>query len=324
MSSAVRTLSIGRGMLYITVAATSWGTAGAAAALLYGSSGLGPMALTFWRAIGGLTLLLLTSLATGRHRTGPAAPQPRRRRITDTLVNGLGLTVFQAAYFEAVRGTGLAVATVVTLGAAPVLIAVGARLAMGERIGGAGGTAVAGALAGLTVLVLGDGSGSGEVRPAGVAWALLSAAGYACITLYTRHQGRSGRSADAFGTTVRSFAVCTVCLLPFAAAEGLWPQSAELGRTLGLMVYIAAVPTALGYALYFAGAAMVRATTASVIALIEPVSATVIAVALLGEHLTTATAAGTAVLLASVTGLALSEARLAARPRPTPAASGTH
>ncbi|KJK58995.1 DMT family transporter [Saccharothrix sp. ST-888] len=317
MSSAVRTLSTGRGMLYITVAATSWGTAGAAAALCFDGSGLGPMALTFWRALGGLVLLLIASRATGRRPLG-ATPQPHRRRVTDTLANGLGLTLFQAAYFEAVQGTGLAVATVVTLGAAPVMIAVGARLTMGERIGGAGTVAVAGALTGLAVLVLGDG-GSSEVRPAGVAWALLSAAGYACITVYTRRQGRAGRQPDAFGTTVRSFAVCTVCLLPLAAAEGLWPHAAGLGRTVALLLYIAAVPTALGYALYFAGAATVRATTASVIALIEPVSATVIAVLLLGEHLTAATVGGTTVLLASVTGLALAEARIAVRSRPAPA-----
>ncbi|MGK4580993.1 DMT family transporter [Kitasatospora sp. HPMI-4] len=318
MSSAVPTLSTGRGLLYIAFAATSWGTAGAAAALCFDGSGLGPLALTFWRSLGGLALLLLASRAT-RRRTPAAPAQPRRRRITDTLVNGLGLTLFQAAYFEAVQGTGLAVATVVTLGAAPVMIALGARVTMGERIGGTGTVAVTGALTGLAVLVLGDGGGSGEVRPAGIVWALLSAAGYACITLHTRRQGRTGRPSDAFATTVRSFAVCAVCLFPFAAAEGLWPHSAGLGRTLALLLYIAAVPTALGYALYFAGAATVRATTASVIALIEPVSATVIAVALLGEHLTAATVAGTAVLLASVTGLALAEARLAVRTRPAPA-----
>ncbi|MGE7435844.1 MULTISPECIES: DMT family transporter [Kitasatospora] len=304
-------------MLYITVAATSWGTAGAAAALCFDGSGLGPMALTFWRALGGLALLLAAAKTTGR-RLSATTPQPRRHRITDTLVNGLGLTLFQAGYFEAVQGTGLAVATVVTLGAAPVMIAIGARITMGERIGGTGSVAVTGALTGLAVLALGG--GSGQVRPDGIAWALLSAAGYACITLYTRAQGRAGRPRDAFATTVRSFAVCALCLFPPAAAEGLWPHSAGLGRTLALLLYIAAVPTALGYALYFAGAAIVRATTASVIALIEPVSATVIAVALLGEHLTAATVAGTAVLLASVTGLALTEARLAVRPRPAPAA----
>ena len=51
---------------------------------------------------------------------------------------------------------------------------------------------------------------------------------------------------------------------------------------LWLLAYVAAVPTALAYALYFAGAAVVRAATVSVIMLLEPVSAAVIAVTLAG------------------------------------------
>ncbi|GAA2804146.1 EamA family transporter [Kitasatospora paracochleata] len=307
MSVSRTALPVGRGLLYITAAATAWGTAGAAAALLYGRSGLGPMALTFWRSAGGVLLLLAARAVGGTPvRSGPLT----RRRLGRFLVNGLGLTLFQAAYFLAVRETGLAVATVVTLGAAPVLVALGARLLMGERLGAAGAVAVTGALTGLAVLVLGDG-GSGEVRPVGIGWALASAAGYACITLYTRHLGRGGQAESAYLTTLCSFGICAVCLLPFALSEGLWPAGAELGRTLALLGYLASVPTALAYALYFAGAAVVRAATASVIALIEPVSATVIAVALLGERPTPATLIGAAVLLASVSGLALAEARTA-------------
>ncbi|WP_405010764.1 DMT family transporter [Kitasatospora sp. NBC_01539] len=312
MSTARTTLPVGRGLLYITFSATAWGTAGAAAALLFGGSGLGPLALTFWRSAGGVALLLVVRAFTGGE-VRPAAPW--RRRWPRILVNGAGLTLFQAAYFVAVQQTGLAVATVVTLGSAPVMIAVGARLTMGERLGGSGAVAVGGALAGLAVLVVGDG-GSGEVRPVGVLWALLSAAGYGCITVWTRHLGRRGETESPSSTTLWSFAVCAVCLLPFAAAEGVWPQPDGLGRTVLLLVYLASVPTALAYGLYFAGAAVVRATTASVIALIEPVSATAIAVLLLGEHLTRATVAGTVVLLASVTGLALAEARLAVQARP--------
>ncbi|MEV4611094.1 EamA family transporter [Kitasatospora sp. NPDC049258] len=310
--SQYRALPVGRALLYLVLSATAWGTAGAAAALLYGRSGLGPMALTFWRSAGGV-LLLVARLLGGRPQRRPVGrPAPRRTRLRRILVNGLGLTLFQAAYFLAVQRTGLAVATVVTLGAAPVLIALGARLGMGERLGGAGAVAVAGALGGLAVLVLGDG-GSGQVRPAGVLWALLSATGYACVTIHTRRLGRAGDGGSPYATTLWSFTVCALCLLPFAAAEGLWPDPAGLGRTLGLLAYLAAVPTALAYGLYFAGAAVVRATTASVVALIEPVSATVIAVLLLGERLTPATAAGTCLLLLSVTGLALAEARLAVR-----------
>ncbi|MEU7430295.1 EamA family transporter [Streptomyces sioyaensis] len=303
-------LPVGRGLLYVTLAATAWGTAGAAAALLYRGSGLGPVALTFWRTFGGL-LLLLAVRALLRRRSGPAAVpapyEPLSRRLTRVVVTGVALAVFQAAYFAAVEATGLAVGTVVTMGAGPVLIAIGARMTMGERLGLGGVLAVTGALAGLTILVLG-GDGGATVRPAGVGWALLSAAGCAAMTLATRRLGKSG-GGDPYASTIGAFAVAALCLLPLAAAEGLWPQAHDLGRSLLLLGYIAAVPTALAYGLYFAGLAAVRAATASVLSLIEPVSAAVLAVAFLGERLTVATATGTGVLLTAVAALAVTEAR---------------
>ncbi|MYT15988.1 drug/metabolite transporter, DME family [Streptomyces sp. SceaMP-e96] len=305
-------LPVGRGLLYVTLAATAWGTAGAAAALLYRGSGLGPLALTFWRTFGGLVLLLAVR-ALLRRRSGtvavrtPAPYEPLRRRLPRIVMTGVALAVFQAAYFAAVEATGLAVGTVVTMGAGPVLIAIGARVTMGERLGPGGVLAVAGALAGLAILVLG-GDGGTTVRPAGIGHALLSAAGCAAMTLITRRLGKGGGS-DPYASTVSAFAVGALCLLPLAAVEGLWPQAHDLGRSLWLLVYIAAVPTALAYGLYFAGLAAVRAATASVISLIEPVSAAAIAVLFLGERLTMATAIGTGVLLTAVAALAVTEAR---------------
>lgn len=218
--------------------------------------------------------------------------------------------MFQSAYFAAVEVTGLAVGTVVTLGAGPVLIAVGARLMLGEHLGRGGLAAVTGALTGLAVLVLG-GEG-GDVVPAGVLLALLSAAGYAAITLLTRWLGRDGGGGDATATSAWAFGIGAVGLLPMAVAEGLVPHTAETGQVLWLLVYVAAVPTALAYALYFAGAAAVRSATVSVIMLLEPVSAAFIAVTVLRERLTAATVVGTLLLLAAVAGLALAEARGAA------------
>ncbi|MDF3149316.1 EamA family transporter, partial [Streptomyces sp. T21Q-yed] len=150
------------------------------------------------------------------------------------------------------------------------------------------------------------------VRPWGVLLALVSAAGYCATTLLTRKWGRYG-GADAAGTTVWAFAVTSLCLLPLALAEGLLPHTADLARLGWLLAYIAAVPTALAYALYFAGAAAVRSATVSVIMLLEPVSAAVLAVVLLGEHLTTPTLAGTLLMLGSVAGLAVTETRGARR-----------
>lgn len=312
-SSAASGLSVGRSLFYLVVAGVAWGTAGAAASLVYRISDIGPLSLSFWRCVGGL-VLLLGALALRRRRATAVLPagataEPRRRRLIRVLGTGVGLAVFQSAYFAAVEETGLAVGTVVTLGAGPVLIALGARVTMGERLGGSGLIAVVGALAGLVVLVLG-GDGA-TVRPAGIAYAVLAAAGYATITLLTRWLGRDGGTADSLSTTAWAFAVAGLCVLPLAAGEGLLPHTAEPAQVLWLLLYVAAVPTALAYALYFAGAAVVRSATVSVIMLLEPVSAAVIAVGLLDEQLTVATVAGTLLLLAAVVGLATAEARLA-------------
>lgn len=308
MSLPVSGLPVGRSLLYLVVAGLAWGTAGAAASLLFRVSDLGPLALSFWRCAGGL--VLLAGVLVLRPRRPRASDESRRHRLLRILGTGVGLTVFQSAYFAAVDATGLAVGTVVTLGAGPVLIAVGARLLMGERLGRGGFVAVTGALAGLAVLVLGG--EAAEVRPVGVLLALLSAAGYAAITLLTRWLGRRGASGDALSTSAWAFGIGAIGLLPAALAEGLVPHTAATGQVLWLLVYVAAVPTALAYALYFAGAAVVRSATVSVIMLLEPVSAAFIAVTVLREQLTAATVIGTLLLLGAVAGLALAEGRSAA------------
>src|SRR3712207_7061447 len=64
----------------------------------------------------------------------------------------------------------------------------------------------------------------------------------------------------------------------------LFPYT-TLFRSAGWLAYLGVVPTALAYGLFFAGLARIRATTASVVALVEPVTAALIGVLVLGERL---------------------------------------
>ncbi|NUK55350.1 EamA family transporter, partial [Streptomyces lunaelactis] len=175
-------MAVGRSLFYLIFAGVAWGTAGAAASLVFQASDLGPLALSFWRCAGGLVLLLGALAWRGRRNrrasVGGAAQgsaEPWRRRVLRILATGIGLTLFQSAYFAAVQATGLAVGTVVTLGAGPVLIAVGARLTMGERLGRGGVIAINGALAGLGGL--GVGGGGGAVGAGGGGAAVVLAGG---------------------------------------------------------------------------------------------------------------------------------------------------
>ncbi|GAA0911417.1 DMT family transporter [Streptomyces thermoalcalitolerans] len=303
-------LPVRRGFAFLAFAGIAWGTTGAAVEVIYRTSDLGPLAISFWRFLAG-AVLLLPARAPRPSRGGPRAPQPAGRRVL-LVGTGVGLAVFQTAYFAAVEDTGLAVGTIVTLGAAPVFTAVGGRLFLGERIGRAGVQAVAGAPAGLTVLVLGN--QPGVVHPVGVAMALLSATGYAVSNLLGRWAGRHGTGEDAFTLTLWSFLIGAAVMLPPAFHEGLLPQGGNLTEAALPMLYIAVVTTALAYPLYFAGVAVLRAATASVTMLLEPVSATGLAVLFLDERLTAATVVGTVILLGAITALALAESRPQARP----------
>jgi DME family drug/metabolite transporter len=283
-----------RGLLSISAAAIAWGAGGATAAVLFRTSGLGPLAVSFWR------LAVATLILSATRATRPAAASATTSRRV-AVATGVGLAVYQTAYFAAVHQAGLALGTLITLGAGPVFIAVGASVVLGERLDRRGKSALGTALAGLVLLVGGSlSSGPGPIL--GVGLALLSATGFSAVTLFTR-------AAGGGGTTVTSFSAGLVCLLPLALGEGIWPRTAHLTSVVPLMVFLGVVSTLLAYRWYFVGLATIPAATASVIVLLEPVTAALLAVVLLGEHLTANVAIGSSLLLAAVALLAKNTSR---------------
>ena len=210
------------------------------------------------------------------------------------------MALYQTAYYVAIDLAGVAVATVIVLGSGPVLVALGARVFLGERLGRTGAATVAVSVAGLALLINKDGGGEHPLQ--GLAVALVSAAGYAAVTLLNR-----AAKDDPYDSALGGFAVGAVALLPLALIEGLLPARGGIGATVGLLAFLGAVPTALAYALFFAGLTVVRATTASVVALVEPVAAVALGVLVLHEPLTGWSAAGAGLLLSSVVALTLVE-----------------
>jgi DME family drug/metabolite transporter len=299
---------VARGLTYVTIAAVAWGTGGVVAAVLYRTSGLGPVAVSFWRTAIGAALLVAVHLWRR-----PASRSGGRRRPVVALVTGAGLAVYQTAYYAAVAHSGVAFATLATLGAGPILIAVGARLTIGERLGRYGTAAVLAAPAGLLLISLGASAcrapvgecASRGASVAGLVFSLISATGYAVVTVL--HRGLGG--VDPSRTTRTGFLVAAVLLAPLALLEGLWPTRGTPLVTLGALGYLGAVSTAMAYSLFFASLGAIRATTVSVVTLAEPLTASVSAVLVLGERLTWQLGLGAAVLLGAVLLLARAESR---------------
>ncbi|MFI7114348.1 DMT family transporter [Nonomuraea sp. NPDC050227] len=280
-------VSARRGAVYVSVAATAWGTGGAAGALLFESGHLGPVGVSLWRyLLGAAFLLALTRRAA------------RPRRLTwHVLPVGAGMAVYQTAYFAAIAGSGVAVATVVTMGATPIFAALGGRLLLREPLGPVARASLAAAPVGLVLLTW---ESVVQTRSlSGIGYALLSAAGYAGVTLFSRHH----RAADPQATAVGGFAVGAACLAPFALPAGVLPELSV--SSVALLVYLGAVPTALAYGLFFRALTALPATTVSIISLGEAAGAALIGVLLFGERLTPLAWGGCALLLAAVAVLAL-------------------
>ncbi|MGN9838888.1 DMT family transporter [Nonomuraea sp. H19] len=279
-------VSARRGAVYVSVAATAWGTGGAAGSLLFDTGGLGPVGVSLWRyLLGAAFLLALRPALTGR-------------LDWRVLPIGAGMAVYQTAYFAAIAHSGVAVATVVTMGATPVFTALGSRFLLRERLGRIALAALAAALAGLVLLTAETAAQSRASSVAGIGFAVASAAGYAGVTLFSRRH-RDHQQGMAIG----GFVVGAACLAPFALADGVVPEVSW--TSVALLLYLGAVPTALAYGLFFRALTALRATTVSIISLGEAVGAALLGVVLFGERLTPLAWAGCALLLAAVAVLAV-------------------
>ncbi|MGW1452018.1 DMT family transporter [Micromonospora sp. NPDC002411] len=280
------------GLIQITVTGVLWGTTGVAVQLLCDSTGLSPVSIGFHRlAIAALVLLACTA---GRLRTILAA---LRAAPVPLLLTGVGLGLYQALYFAAVAWAGVSVATVVSLGVAPVLAAAW-ESARARQIPGPVrlGTLVA-AVTGLVLITTAtaDPSASAPAPLLGLLAAAGSGLGYAVTTLISRH---ASQHTTPMTLTTISTAVGALTLAPFALVSGIGvPVRLD---TVALLLHLGVITTAVAYALFNAGLRTTPGSVAAVLTLLEPLTAAVLAVALLHEPLPLPVVVGGVVLLSAV------------------------
>ncbi|MGY1635572.1 DMT family transporter [Geodermatophilus sp. SYSU D00742] len=295
-SSGSSTAATG-GFVSVVLAALCWGTAGVSGRVVADRTDLGPLDIAWHRMAIGAAVLLAAHLLTRRRRAGTAVPVTGRVAVRLALV-AAGLAAYQLAYFAAVATAGVSVATLVALGLAPLLIAVGAALLGHGRPDRTTVLALAVALTGLGLLVgLTAGASAGTAVLLGALLAVGSALGYAVVTL------ASGDVPAGVPVTLAGFVGGAVLLTPAALATGLRFTSEPVA--LLTLLYLGAVPSALAYALFFRGLRTVPGAVAAIVTLLEPVTATVLATAFLGERLPLGALAGGVLVLAAVAGLYL-------------------
>ena len=290
------------GLLQVCAAGVLWGTGGLAVTVLHARDGLGAMTVSAWRMA--LAAVALIGFAVLTRRSQATIATMRAHPVLAVVV-GCGTAVYQGLYFVSVLLVGVSVATVVSLGLAPVLAAVWEHLRARTRPSPREVGVLAAALAGLVLITVTAGQGSaapGDAPGLGLILAVAAGATYAATTVLGH---TLAQRVDPVALTTCATAAGAAVLVPFlviAAVSGA-PVIGASPASLALLVYLGVATMALAYGLLYAGLRTTSGSAATVATLLEPLSAAVLAALLLGERLPWPALLGGALILAAVAAL---------------------
>lgn len=234
-------------------------------------------------------------------------------RLWPTLLATLCVAAYQMCFFWGVSRTGVAVGTIAAAASSPIMTGLLAWLIRGEQPGFKWVMATALAVAGSGVLI-GSG-GDMTVDPVGVLLTLMGGVAYALYAVMTKSLLENHRP-DAIMTVV--FCGGAILLSPVLLVSDLSWLTTPRGMTVAL--YIGLLATAVPYTLFVCGLKSVPSATAVTLSLVEPLTAGILGVALLGERLSPQALVGIALLFTGLAWLAVGP-----RPaRPTAAPGSPH
>ena len=291
----------GTARFQVLLASLCFGTTGTAQAL--GPDGLAPAGVGAGRILIGGALLVAVALVINGLQALARLPR------WPVVIAAAAVATYQLSFFAAVADTGVAVGTIVALGSAPAL-AGGIEWAITRRAPTrAWLMATALACAGVALLALAGAEAS--VSLPGVGLALCAGASYAGYTLAAKRMLNTGHTPET--VMAGAFGLGAVLLVPVLAIAGAGLATPE---GAALIVFLGIVPTALAYLLFARGLKRISAAETATLTLAEPLTATLLGVVVLSEHMTAPAAAGGALILAGLLGLAAPQLR---RPATVPA-----
>lgn len=275
------------GLLFVALAAITWGTTGAALARLGVSGNAAPILVGAERFLVAAPLLLVAARVLRPWR------QPRGIGFA---LAGLGMASFQICYFSAVPRAGVAVSALLSICSAPVFIALLARVILGEPVTRHRAVALSVGVVGAVLLVVDAGPALGPEFGLGALLAVGAGFSYSLYAVLTK---RALPGTDQFTLTALTFTVAALCLMPFVVAQP--GQAIDLAWTAGpTILYLGIVPTALAYILFSTGLRRVPASAAAIAGLLEPLTATGLGAIVFGEQFGLIGVIGAILLLGAV------------------------
>ena len=216
-----------------------------------------------------------------------------KQDIVPILVGGIGATLFFPFFILAFQLTGVGVAAVVSIGVAPIFVGLIAWIALKQPPGKQWAIGTVIAVSG--VVALNWPSGNNTVSFLGVAFAMAAAFGY---SMQATGMGMISKRHTPFQSVAPMFTIGTILQAPLSYGRDFsFLQDPVL--LLGVL-YGGIVTVAVAYAFFIYGISRIGAATAVTVGLMEPLTASILGVLLLGETVSVVGLVGSVLILAGL------------------------
>lgn len=269
---------------FVLLAAILWGMTGTAQTFL--DKGVSSIAVATIRSAigGGLLLVAVVLLRKISFRTWS---------WKWTILAAASIALFQGLFFTSIRLTGVAIGTVVTIGSAPMFSGMLEWLFWKTRPSKIWGIATIMTITGCMLLFIN--SGDRAIHLGGVGLAVCAGLSFA---VYTNMSKQLMAQQEALPAVAMTFSICAVLLLPFSISSG-FSWLAEM-QNLWTMIFMGVMCTSIAYLLFLSGLQKISSSSAVTLSLAEPLTAAMLGVLLVGEHLSSTSWVGVAMLLGGI------------------------
>ncbi len=281
-------------IFYIVLAGVLWGTSGI---FSYYLRPFGFEAVQMTTIRGAVSMVLMLSFVL---ITDPKLLKIPKREIVFIIGSGVGLFATATSYYASMAASSVSTA-VILMYTAPVFVLVYSVMFLGEKLNTVKSISI-------FLMIVGCALVSGIVGGMkfsfwGIFWGVVSGLAYSAYNIFTKIL--TLHKVPALTVTSYNFIIMTVIGLAVSdPAEMVGFAAKSPAVTIPLMLGLGICTCILPYLFYTLGLRDIPAGTATALGIIEPLSATVFSVCLLGEALTVPLVIGMILILGAVFALA--------------------
>ena len=263
-------------ILCVIAASVLWGTTGTASAFIPDVS---PLAVgAFSMGVGGVLLVLnaKNNLLSDR--------QKLLSKPSLLFIGSLCVAIYPLAFYSSMRLAGVAIGTVISIASAPFFTVIMERLISNKRVTSRWVVSFIFGVVGVIFLTLGktqylDINAQANNRILGMLLGLVAGLTYATYSWTARQMIENGVNSKSAMASM--FGLSAILLLPSLLLTGgnLFLDA----KHISVALYLAIAPMFFGYLLFGQALRVIEASKATLITLLEPIVATILAIIIIGE-----------------------------------------